>query len=630
MSLVGAELPSDPLSWVERGPHPAILMVNMSISARRLQRAAARGGRGQALFSLWPTDPTPSVLAESDTASVEVGVKFMTASPAFVAGIRFYKGASNTGTHTGSLWTDTGTLLASVTFTGETTSGWQTANFATPVSIAANTTYVASYFTSVGYYSADSGYFSGSGVTSGILSAPANTVSPNGVYSYGSSSTFPTQTFGATNYWVDVVVNGPVDTIPPTAPTNLAGAVSGSLVDLTWTASTDNIGVKSYYIYRGGIQIGTSVSTSYRDSTASPTTAYTYTVRAIDYGNNVSLDSNVANVTTGTNLAPTASFTNNAVGLTVYADGGNSSDVDGQVVGYAWDFGDSTTASGSLASHTYGADGSYTITLTVTDNGGATNSTTTAVSVAASNFVPNLINNPSLGGYPDATNTGVPSGTTLTASGTIDVTVDGTIIENLDITGRIQVDANNVTIRNCRITSGDYYPLLNNGTNLLVEDCEIAGTSTAVTCCIGFTNYTARRCNLHGSADGLKADSTVVIEDCYIHDLATDATTHNDGTQTTGGSDVTIRHNTYQLGGVSGINSCLQIGNEGGTNSNWVIEDNLFDGGGWTINASNDPTQNPNFQIQYNRFTRRYAYGVGSVGGATWFGNYYDDDGTSA
>ena len=605
-------------------------MTSMSISARRLQRASNVLHSGQTLYSLWPTNPTPSILAESDSAAVEVGVKFTSTTPAFVKSIRFYKGAANTGTHTGSLWTSTGTLLGSATFMSETASGWQETNFATPISIAANTTYVASYFTSVGYYSADSGYFSGNGVSSGILSAPSNTMSPNGVYAYSASSTFPNQTFGATNYWVDVVVDGPVDTVPPTAPANLSGAVSGSLVDLTWTASTDNIGVKSYYIYRGGVQIGTNVSTSYRDSTASPTTAYTYTVRAIDYGNNLSPVSNVANVTTGANLVPTANFTSNAVGLTVYADGGSSSDVDGQVVGYAWDFGDNATASGSLASHTYTTDGNYTITLTVTDNGGATNSTTTAVSVAASNFVPNLINNPSLGGYPDATNTGVPSGTTLTASGAIDVTIDGTIIENLDITGRIQVDANNVTVRNCRITSGDYYPILNNGLNLLVQDTEVIGTSTNVTSCIAFTNYTAQRCNLHGSADGLKADSNVLIEDCYIHDLATDSTTHNDGTQSTGGTDVTIRHNTYQLGGVSGINSCLEVGNEGGTNTNWLIENNLFDGGGWTINASSDPSQNPNCQILNNRFTRRYAYGVGGVGGATWSGNYYDDDGTPA
>jgi hypothetical protein len=63
-----------------------------------------------------------------------------------VTGVRFYKGgAANGGTHIGNLWAADGTKLASATFTGETASGWQEVNFATPVSITANTIYIASY-----------------------------------------------------------------------------------------------------------------------------------------------------------------------------------------------------------------------------------------------------------------------------------------------------------------------------------------------------------------------------------------------------------------------------------------------------------------------------------------------------
>ena len=53
-----------------------------------------------------------------------------------VTGVRFYKVSANTGTHIGSLWSASGTLLASATFTGETASGWQQVNFSTPVQIA--------------------------------------------------------------------------------------------------------------------------------------------------------------------------------------------------------------------------------------------------------------------------------------------------------------------------------------------------------------------------------------------------------------------------------------------------------------------------------------------------------------
>src|SRR5205807_96651 len=100
----------------------------------------------------------------------------------------------------------TGTALASATFTSETTSGWQQVNFASPVAISANTTYVASYLAPIGRYAEDDNYFAVSGVNNPPLHALANGVDGNnGVYSYGSGSVFPTNVFAAANYWVDVV-----------------------------------------------------------------------------------------------------------------------------------------------------------------------------------------------------------------------------------------------------------------------------------------------------------------------------------------------------------------------------------------------------------------------------------------
>ena len=88
-----------------------------------------------------------------------MGVKFKADTYGYVTGIRFYKAGTNTGTHIGNLWTATGQLLASATFTNETTSGWQQVNFAQPVALNKNTTYVASYFAPKGHYSADGGYY---------------------------------------------------------------------------------------------------------------------------------------------------------------------------------------------------------------------------------------------------------------------------------------------------------------------------------------------------------------------------------------------------------------------------------------------------------------------------------------
>jgi Domain of unknown function (DUF4082) len=78
-----------------------------------------------------------------------------------ITGLRFYKSANNTGTHTGHLWASAGALLGSLTFANESASGWQQASFAAPVTITAGTTYVASYHTSAGHYSVSSFTFSG-------------------------------------------------------------------------------------------------------------------------------------------------------------------------------------------------------------------------------------------------------------------------------------------------------------------------------------------------------------------------------------------------------------------------------------------------------------------------------------
>jgi len=152
----------------------------------------------------------PAVAADADTSSVEVGVKFRSSVAGYVRGIRFYKGAANTGTHTGALWArtgaSTGTKLAQATFVGETASGWQTVLFATPVAVSANTTYVASYHAPNGRYSQDTSYFASAATTSGPLTALQDgTDGANGVYRYGSTVAYPNQSYSASNYWVDVV-----------------------------------------------------------------------------------------------------------------------------------------------------------------------------------------------------------------------------------------------------------------------------------------------------------------------------------------------------------------------------------------------------------------------------------------
>jgi hypothetical protein len=187
--------------------------------------------------SLWSDATTPTVASANDPNAVELGVKFRSTINGFITGLRFYKGASNTGTHAGHLWTSSGTLLGSATFTTETASGWQQVSFASPVAITANTTYVASYHTTSGNYAFNGAYFASSSFSNSPLRALANgEEGGNGVYVYGASA-FPNQTFNSTNYWVDVVFttqvppsNNPVPTTSSLAPNSaIAGGTAFTL-----------------------------------------------------------------------------------------------------------------------------------------------------------------------------------------------------------------------------------------------------------------------------------------------------------------------------------------------------------------------------------------------------------------
>lgn len=167
------------------------------------------------LLPVWQNIFTTQTLPGSPhgpDSPVENGVKWTSDINGYVTGVRFYKHSSNTGTHKGRLWQGT-TLLANATFTNETSSGWQTVYFDSPVSVIAGTTYIVSYHSVSGYYYQSNSYF-------GAVDNPplhiSATAGQNGVFRYGLASTFecsqmpctpaaqPTSTANA-NFWVDVI-----------------------------------------------------------------------------------------------------------------------------------------------------------------------------------------------------------------------------------------------------------------------------------------------------------------------------------------------------------------------------------------------------------------------------------------
>ena len=148
---------------------------------------------------MWPTTKVPSVTDAGDVNQIELGVNFTADVNGYVSGVSFYKSAKNTGSHTGSLWSSTGTLLATAVFASETASGWQTVKFATPVYITAGTKYVASYHAMAGHYAFTHPFFK-TAFTSNGLHVPVN----GGVYLYGAGG-FPKLFTDSGNYWVDVL-----------------------------------------------------------------------------------------------------------------------------------------------------------------------------------------------------------------------------------------------------------------------------------------------------------------------------------------------------------------------------------------------------------------------------------------
>lgn len=238
-------------------------------------------------------------------------------------------------------------------------------------------------------------------------------------------------------------------------------------------------------------------------------------------------------------------------------------------------------------------------------------------------------------GFPDATSTGVPAGTTLTVvNGDQDIVTNGTIIDSKDIRGCITVDAPNVIIRKSKVSCPGI-AIFNNSSNLLVEDTTIDCQGVLGGTAITWRNYTARRINASDCENVLWAEGDVTIEDSYIHDLieyniVTDP--HPDGIQVPTSANITIRHNR-----IYGMSRNLAFSNSAVTSSggisNYLLTDNLLAGGGYTVYC--DGIGNTNYRVTNNRFSTIFSPTVGFYGPiascettATQFsGNVYHETG---
>jgi hypothetical protein len=285
--------------------------------------------------TIWQPSTTPTVVNSGDAQGIEVGVKFRADSNGYVAGIRFYKAATNIGPHQGNLWSSTGTLLGTATFTNEGSSGWQQVFFSSPVAVVSNTTYVASYFAPAGDYSADGSFFASAGVDVPPLHALANGVDgTNGLYLYGSSSGFPTNSFNAANYWVDVIYLPSFSITGTISGAGGAGATVSLSGPVTATTTADALGNYSFGTVTNGSYIVTPAKVGFVFAPASQNvtvngsnitvSVFTATVQTFTITGTIS-GSGGSGATVSLSGAATATTTANASGIYTFSGVSNGS-----------------------------------------------------------------------------------------------------------------------------------------------------------------------------------------------------------------------------------------------------------------------------------------------------------------
>ncbi|MEV4626249.1 hypothetical protein AB0J90_08155 [Micromonospora sp. NPDC049523] len=228
--------------------------------------------------------------------------------------------------------------------------------------------------------------------------------------------------------------------------------------------------------------------------------------------------------------------------------------------------------------------------------------------------------------WPGPENTGVPAGTVLRPSSSLDLREPGMVVSNLDITGCVTVRAKNVTIRNSRITcdsSTFSIRTYDTASDLVVENVEIngMGKNSAAVCC---ANYTLRRVNIHHVVDGPRLSANTAIVDSWIHDLTRLPDSHNDTLQTTGGSNIVVRHNRlepHDADTKDPSNACIMIGSTTSDSvDNLLVEENYCNGGNYSIGVRDDLVGS-NIVIRGNRFGRDFRFGViarSDQAGITW------------
>lgn len=191
---------------------------------------------------------------------------------------------------------------------------------------------------------------------------------------------------------------------------------------------------------------------------------------------------------------------------------------------------------------------------------------------------------------PSASNTGLTNPGLLTPAASNTITASGTIT-NKSFVGYVEIRADNVIFRNCKFTGPSSREALvrvqAGRSGCLFEDCEVDGTGTGTGVGLAYEGYTARRVYIHDCVDGAKLGDNTTLERCYITDLARGPGTHNDGVQSSGGNNITVRGCVIE--NEHSQTSALFIGADLSNIAGVLVEGCWLSGGGYTMTVGADP-----------------------------------------
>ena len=312
------------------------------------------------------------------------------------------------------------------------------------------------------------------------------------------------------------------DTQPPTAPTNVTASTrTTTSIALTWAPATDNVGVAGYGVYNGADLVDTTAGNTGIASGLTCGTNYTLSVDAFDATGNSSPKTAVMVSTLPcgdttppsqpTNLRTTSATTTS---LTIAWNAATDN-----VAVASYDIYRATTKAGSATTTTYTINGltcgtTYSVGVRAIDTTGNT-STQATLPTTTSPCAPALTCDRR---FPDASSTGVPAGTTLTAyTGPSTITTSNTVIDG-KTTGCLTINATGVIIRNSRVSGACFWALHVNSGSVTIEDSEIDCQGSNGTG-IGSSNVTVRRSDICRCENGFDVGPRHHSRDSWIHDL---------------------------------------------------------------------------------------------------------------